>query len=109
MQSSNPEHQIRIRNLAVYLSHGGCVTDARLVEGLDERWTMWLRLAGRPGEYRLNVYRSDQPKAYRDVRLAIDTIRTDLGYAGAITLATEKPVGKAGAHARPMGEADDED
>lgn len=109
MQSSNPEHQIRIRNLAVYLSHGGYVTDARLVEGLDERWTMWLRLAGRPGEYRLNVYRSDQPKAYRDVRLAIDTIRTDFGYAGAITLATEKPVGKGRAQATAISLTDDEE
>jgi hypothetical protein len=105
--TSNPEQQIRIRNLTVYLANGGQVTDARLVEGEDDRWTIHLRLANRPGEFRLNIYRSDQPKTYRDVRLAIETIRQEFGYAAAITVVTEKPVSRAQPRSLPDG--DDEE
>ena len=87
---SNPEQAIRIRSLSVYLSNGGALKDVRLVEGENERWTMWVRLANRPGEFRLNLFKSDQPKTYRDVDLAIATVRDDFGYYGSITLATEK-------------------
>ena len=92
--SSNPDQQIRIRNLTLLLAQGGFLTDARLVEGLDDRWTMYVRIANRPGEHRVNVYRSDQPKTYRDVRLAVETIRNEFGWTGSITLATEKPAPK---------------
>ncbi|HQR91426.1 MAG TPA: hypothetical protein PLH31_19565, partial [Caulobacter sp.] len=53
---SNPEQAIRMRSLSVYLSNGGALKDVRLVEGEDERWTMWVRLINRPGEYRLNLF-----------------------------------------------------
>lgn len=100
--STDPDKQIRIRSLSVYLAQGGRITDARLVEGEDDRWTIFLRMAGRRGEYRLNVYRSDQPKTYRDVRLAIETIRAEFGWTGSIMLSTEKPPSQA----HPVAEAD---
>lgn len=71
-------------------------------------WTMWVRLINRPGEYRLNLFKSDQPKTYRDVDLAIATVRDDFGYYGSITLATEQrpKVGKA--QAGPIADSDEE-
>ena len=91
-----------------YLTNGGALKDVRLVEGEDERWTMWVRLINRPGEYRLNLFKSDQPKTYRDVDLAIATIRDDFGYYGSITLATEQrpKVGKA--QAGPIADSDED-
>lgn len=105
---SNPEQAIRMRSLSVYLSNGGALKDVRLVEGDDERWTMWVRLINRPGEYRLNLFKSDQAKTYRDVDLAIDTVRDDFGYYGSITLATEQrpKIGKA--QAGPNTNSDEE-
>ena len=105
---SNPEQAIRMRSLSVYLSNGGGLKDVRLVEGEDERWTMWVRLINRPGEYRLNLFKSDQPKTYRDVDLAIATVRDDFGYYGSITLATEQrpKVGKA--QAGPTADSDED-
>ena len=105
---SNPEQAIRMRSLSVYLSNGGALKDARLVEGEDERWIMWVRLINRPGEYRLNLFKSDQPKTYRDVDLAIATVRDDFGYYGSITLATEQrpKVGKA--QAGPTADSDED-
>ena len=80
------------------------MTDARLVEGVDDRWTIWVRLADRPGEHRVNVYRSDEPKTYKDVGLAVDTIRREFGWGGAITLVTDKPVTLATASAETLSE-----
>jgi len=51
---------------------------------------MWVRLARRPGEYRLNLFKSDQPKTYRDLKLAVACCRRDFGYYGPITLSTDK-------------------
>lgn len=106
--ASNPEHAIRIRSLSVYLTNGGALKDVRLVEGEDDRWTMWVRLIDRSGEYRLNLFKSDQPKTYRDVDLAIATIRDDFGYYGSITLATEQrpKVGKV--QAGPLPDSDED-
>ena len=105
---SNPEQAIRIRSLSVYLSNGGALTDVRLVEGEDERWTMFVRLINRPGEYRLNLFKSDQPKTYRDVDLAIATVRDDFGYYGSITLATEQRPKTGKAQAGPIADSDED-
>jgi hypothetical protein len=105
---SNPEQAIRIRSLSVYLTNGGALKDVRLVEGEDDRWTMWVRLANRPGEFRLNLFKSDQPKTYRDVDLAIATVRDDFGYYGSITLATDKTPATGKAPAGPIADRDDE-
>ena len=105
---SNPEQAIRMRSLSVYLTNGGALKDVRLVEGEDERWTMWVRLINRPGEYRLNLFKSDQPKTYRDVDLAIATVRDDFGYYGSITLATEQRPKVREAQAGPIADSDEE-
>jgi hypothetical protein len=105
---SNPEQAIRIRSLSVYLSDGGALKDVRLVEGEDDRWTMWVRLANRPGEFRLNLFKSDQPKTYRDVDLAIATVRDDFGYYGSITLATERGPATGKTPAGPIADRDNE-
>lgn len=87
--ASNPEHAIRVRSLTSYLQGGGALKDVRLVQGEDRRWTIFVRMAGRPGEHRVNMFKSDQPKTYRDLDLALATIRDDFGYYGAVILTTE--------------------
>ena len=79
MQSSTGDAAIRIRNLSVYLRNGGALKEVRLLEGEDRRYTMWVRLANRGGEFRVNLFRSDQPKTYKDLDLAMATIRDDFG------------------------------
>ena len=94
---SHPDAAIRVRNLTLYLKRGGSLRDVRLIEGEDGDWTMWVRLAGRPGEHRLNIYKSDAPKTYRDVSLAVSCCRQEFNYFGPITLLTDKlPGGAAG-------------
>lgn len=86
----NGEVAVRLRNLQDILKRGAVVTDARLVEDADENWTIWLRLSDRQGEFRVNQVRVDQPKTYRDVGLAVETIWNDFGYMGSITLSSER-------------------
>lgn len=88
--SANPELRIRLRSLTAYLQRGGVLRDARLVEAEDGGWTVWVRLADRPGECRINHFKSDQPKVYRNVALAVALCREDLGYFGPITLVTDR-------------------
>jgi len=71
------------------LARGGTISEARLIEGEDECWSIRLRLVGEKGEYLVNKYESDVPKLYKNVGLAIATIRQELGYRGAIMLTTE--------------------
>jgi len=102
IMGANPDAAIRVRNLALYLERGGSLKEVRLVESETGGWTVWVRLASRPGEYRLNIYKSDAPKVYRDVGRAIAACRDDFGYYGPITLSTERqPKGAVGeaAHA----------
>jgi hypothetical protein len=86
----NGELALRLRNLQDILKRGATVTDARLVEDADENWSIWLRLSDRQGEFRVNQVRVDQPKTYRDVGLAIETVWNDFDYMGTITLSSER-------------------
>ncbi len=88
--ASHPDLAIRLRNLTHYLKHGGSLKEVRLIEGGDGGWSIWVRLASRPGEYRVNIYKSDAPKIYRDVGLAISSCREHFGYFGPITVSTDK-------------------
>lgn len=90
IRAADGEHAVRLRALNAYLAKGGAVTEARLIEGADGLWTIWLRLAGRPGEYLVNRFDSDSPRSYKDVALAIHTIYADMGYHGAIVVSTER-------------------
>ena len=107
---SHADAAIRVRNLNLYLRRGGSLKEVRLIEAEDGGWTMWVRLASRPGEYRLNIYKSDAPKVYRDVSLAIACCREDFGYFGPITLSTDKQpdgaVGRAATAADASGDAE---
>jgi hypothetical protein len=87
--AGNPEHAIRVRSLTAFLQNGGTLKDVRLVQGEDRSWTIYVRLTGRPGEHRVNMFKSDQPKTYRDVDLAVACVQDDFGYFGPITLVTE--------------------
>jgi len=71
------------------LARGGAISEARLIEVEERRWTIRLRFVGEKDEYLVNKYESDVPKLYADVGLAIDNIREELGYRGAITLSTD--------------------
>ena len=63
--------------------------------------------ASRSGEYRLNIYKSADPKIYRDVGLAIAACRDDFGYFGPITLSTDKqPSGAVGQAAKAADTSD---
>ena len=107
---SHADAAIRVRNLNLYLRRGGSLKEVRLIEADDGGWTMWVRLASRPGEYRLNIYKSDAPKVYRDVSLAIACCRGEFGYFGPITLSTDKQpdgaVGRAATAADAGGDAE---
>ena len=107
---SHADAAIRVRNLNLYLRRGGALKDVRLIEAEDGGWTVWVRLASRPGEFRLNIYKSDAPKVYRDVGLAIAMCRQDFGYYGPIVLSTDKQpegaVGQAAAAADTTGDPD---
>lgn len=84
---------IRMRSLTQYLKKGGSVVHARLLEGLDGSYSVWVSLADRPGEFRVNQFHADAPKTFKDVGLAIASIRKDCSYLGAIILVTDcRPV-----------------
>jgi len=101
--AANSELKIRLRSLTQYLQRGGSLKDIRLLEGEDGTWTMWVRLRDRPGEFRVNKFQSHQPKTYKNVAFAVSSCRRDLGYAGPITLLTDKLPGR---HAGPSADTD---
>ena len=90
VRRADGEQAVRLRALNAFLSKGGAVTEARLIEGEDGIWTIRVRLSGRPGEYVVNKFDSDAPRTYKDVALAIHTVYADMGYRGAIILSTER-------------------
>ena len=87
--SADGEWGLRSGLLLKILARGGAVSEARLIEDEDGCWTIRLRLIGEKREYLVNKHESDVPKLYKDVGLAIDNIRQDLGYRGAIMLSTD--------------------
>ena len=90
IRGATDEHAIRIRNLRAMQTRGVFVTEARLVEQRDETWAIWVRLSDRSGEFRLNQTKSDEPKTYKDVSLAINAIRQEFDYYGSIVLSTDR-------------------
>ena len=90
IRAAGGEMAIRVRSLTSYLEKGGQVLAVRLIEDTEGLWSLWLRLADRPGELRLNMFHSDAPRTYKDVALAIASLRDDFRYYGEITLATER-------------------
>lgn len=90
IRAAGGETAIRVRSLTNYLEKGGKLLAVRLLEDVDGLWSLWVRLADRPGEFRLNMFHSDAARTYKDVALAIASIRADFGYYGEITLATDR-------------------
>jgi hypothetical protein len=90
IQGSNAEQAIRVRNLTMLRGRGVTLLEVRLLEQLDETWTIWVRLSDRPGEFRLNLAKSDEPRTYRDVALALAAVREEFGFYGNITCSTER-------------------
>jgi len=97
VRTADGERSVRLRSLSQYIKKGGALTEARLIESADGLWTIWFRLSERPGEFRLNQFDYDQPKTYKDVALAIATIRDDFGFYGTIALSTERRSSVGGA------------
>ncbi|MBV9511523.1 MAG: hypothetical protein JO303_14720 [Caulobacteraceae bacterium] len=87
------EMSIRVRSLTHYLNKGGRLVHARLIEDTDGVYSVWMRLADRPGEFRLNQFHADAPKTFKDVALAIAALRNDFGYFGEIAVATDRRPG----------------
>lgn len=95
--ATNPDFPIRARNVNWFLERGGSIKEVRLTESETGEWSVWLRLAGRSGEHRLAMFKSDEPRVYRDVARAIAMCRDDFGYFGPITLSTDRqPSGQGG-------------
>ena len=88
--ATNPDFPIRARNVNWFLERGGSIKEVRLTESETGEWSVWLRLAGRSGEHRLAMFKSDEPRVYRDVARAIAMCRDDFGYFGPITLSTDR-------------------
>ena len=88
--ATNPDFPIRARNVNWFLERGGSIKEVRLTESETGEWSVWLRLAGRTGEHRLAMFKSDEPRVYRDVARAIAMCRDDFGYFGPITLSTDR-------------------
>lgn len=95
--ATNPDFPIRARNVNWFLERGGAIKEVRLTESEAGEWSVWLRLAGRSGEHRLAMFKSDEPRVYRDVARAIAMCRDDFGYFGPITLSTDRQPSGAGA------------
>ena len=89
VRRADGEQAMRLRALNGFLARGGAITEARLIEGADGIWTIRVRLSGEKGEYLVNKFDSDLPRTYKDVALAIRTVRQDMGYRGAIVLSTD--------------------
>ena len=87
---SNPDLAIRARSVTAYLENGGAVKEVRIVESDEGDWSLFLRLAGRNGEFRLSKWRTDEPKLFKDVALAVAWCRDDFHYFGPIVLSTER-------------------
>ena len=90
IRTANSDQAIRVRSLTMMLDKGATLIDARLLEQEDGLWVIFFRLSDRTGEYRLNMAKFDQPKTYKDVALAIASIREDLRYVGPITCVTDR-------------------
>jgi hypothetical protein len=84
------EMSIRVRSLTNYLNKGGRLVHARLIEDTGGLYSVWMRLADRPGEFRLNQFHADAPKTFKDVALAIASLRKEFGYYGEIAVATDR-------------------
>ena len=84
------EMSIRVRSLTNYLNKGGRLVHARLIEDTEGLYSVWMRLADRPGEFRLNQFHADAPKTFKDVALAIASLRKEFGYYGEIAVATDR-------------------
>jgi hypothetical protein len=93
IRRADGEQAMRVRALTRFLDRGGAVIEARLIEGSDSLWTIHVRLSGEPGEFLVNKFDADQPKSYKDVALAVRTIRKDLRYTGPIILSTDQDYG----------------
>ena len=90
IRTANSDQAIRVRSLTMMLDRGTTLIDVRLIEQQDGLWIILFRLSDRPGEYRLNMAKFDQPKTYKDVALAIAAIREDFHYVGPITCVTDR-------------------
>ena len=102
--ATNPDFPIRARNVNWFLERGGAIKEVRLTESETGEWSVWLRLAGRSGEHRLAMFKSDAPRVYRDVARAIAMCRDDFAYFGPITLSTDRQ--PSGAAALPSASQD---
>ena len=90
IRTAGGEISIRLRSLTHYLDKGGALVDARLIESDEGLYSVWVRLADRAGEFRINQFHNDQPKTYREVSLAIAMLRDDFGYFGSISVQTDR-------------------
>ena len=90
VRTADGEQAIRLRRVTHYLRQGVTLTDVRLIEGEDGLFTIRLRMSDRPGEFQLYKQDVAEPRVYKDLGLAVATIRKEFGYLGTITLSTDR-------------------
>ena len=90
VRTADGEQMLRLRRLTTYLRQGVVLTEVRLVENPQGLWTIWLRLSDRPGEFKLYKQDIAEPRVYKDVALAVATIRKEFKFLGTISLSTER-------------------
>jgi hypothetical protein len=99
VRTADGEHMIRLRRLTYYLRQGVTLTEVRLLEQEDGLFAILLRMSDRPGEYQLYKQDVGEPKLYKDLGLAVATIRREFHFFGSIILSTDRrlAVGETGA------------
>lgn len=95
--AADGEHAIRLRRVTHYLRQGVTLTEVRLTEGEDGLFTIRLRMSDRAGEFQLYKQDIAEPRSYKDLGLAVATIRKEFGFLGTITLSTDRRPASAGA------------
>jgi hypothetical protein len=90
VRTADGERAIRLRRVTHYLRQGVTLTDVRLTEGEDGLFSIRLRMSDRAGEFQLYKQDVAEPRLYKDLGLAVATIRKDFGYLGTITLSTDR-------------------
>lgn len=90
VRTADGEHAIRLRRVTHYLRQGVTLTEVRLTEGEDGLFTIRLRMSDRPGEFQLYKQDVAEPRTYKDLGLAVATIRKEFGFLGTIPLSTDR-------------------
>ena len=90
VRTADGERMIRLRRVTHWLRQGVTISEVRLVEGQDGLFSIWLRMSDRSGEFQLYKQDAAEPRLYKDLGLAVATIRKEFNFLGTIALSTDR-------------------